>query len=65
MPVSRVKISRGEVTKQLAAGKPPIRIGRVTHTGDKGILISVLCLQSGEENEVARRLAEILIRAAK
>jgi L-seryl-tRNA(Ser) seleniumtransferase len=61
----RVKITRGEVTKQLAGGKPPIRIGRVTHTGDKGILISVLCLQAGEEEIVARRLAEILARAAK
>jgi D-glucosaminate-6-phosphate ammonia-lyase len=61
----RVKITRERVTKQLAAGTPPIRIGRVTHSGDTGILISVLCLQSGEENEVARRLAEILNEAAR
>ena len=57
---TRVRITREQVTRDLAAGTPPIRIGRVTHTGDKGILISVLCLQVGEENEVARRLAEIL-----
>lgn len=61
----RVAITRKEVTRQLAAGTPPIRIGRVTHTGDKGILISVLCLQAGEEEIVAQRLAEILVKAAK
>jgi len=61
----RVKITRAEVTKRLAAGTPPIRIGRVSHTGDKGILISVLCLQAGEEEIVARRLAEMLATAAK
>ena len=48
------------MTRELADGDPPIRIGRVDGTGDKGILISVLTLQAGEENEVARRLAEIL-----
>jgi L-seryl-tRNA(Ser) seleniumtransferase len=61
----RIKISRQEVTRALAAGTPPIRIGRVTHSGDKGILISVLCLQAGEENAVARRLADILKSAAR
>ena len=62
---TRVKITREQVTRDLAAGTPPIRIGRVTHTGDKGMLISVLCLQAGEENEVARRLADILKTAAQ
>ena len=33
-------------------------------TGDKGILVSVLTLQEGEEKIVARRLAEILTKAA-
>jgi L-seryl-tRNA(Ser) seleniumtransferase len=61
----RVKITRQEVTRALAAGTPPIRIGRVTHSGDKGILISVLCLEAGEEKEVARRLADILKSAAR
>ena len=60
----RVKITREQVTRALASGTPPIRIGRVTHTGDKGILISVLCLQAGEEEIVARRLAETLSKAA-
>lgn len=60
----RVKISREKVTSQLADGDPSIRIGRVSGTGDKGILISVLTLQAGEEETVAARLAEILKRAA-
>jgi D-glucosaminate-6-phosphate ammonia-lyase len=60
----RVKITREQVTRSLASGTPPIRIGRVTHTGDKGILISVLCLQVGEEKEVARRLTEIMKSAS-
>lgn len=61
----RVKITREQVTKDLAAGDPPIRIGRVAGTGDKGILVSVLTLQDGEEKVVAGRLAEILKQAAK
>ncbi|HKA06914.1 MAG TPA: hypothetical protein VKD71_06620, partial [Gemmataceae bacterium] len=60
----RVKITREKVTRALADGDPPIRIGRVSGTGDKGILISVLTLQAGEEQVVARRLAEILRKAA-
>jgi D-glucosaminate-6-phosphate ammonia-lyase len=61
---ARVKTMPAKVTRELAAGAPPIRIGRVTHTGDKGILISVLCLQADEEQTVARRLVEILKKAA-
>jgi D-glucosaminate-6-phosphate ammonia-lyase len=60
----RLKITREKVTKELAAGDPPIRIGRVAGTGDKGILISVLTLQEGEERVVAMRLGEILKKAA-
>ncbi|HJZ90379.1 MAG TPA: aminotransferase class V-fold PLP-dependent enzyme [Gemmataceae bacterium] len=60
----RVKITREKVTKELAAGDPPIRIGRVSGTGNKGILISVLTLQEGEERIVATRLGEILQKAA-
>ena len=56
----RVKTTREKVTRALADGDPPIRIGRVSGTGDKGILISVLTLQEGEEQTVAARLAEIL-----
>jgi L-seryl-tRNA(Ser) seleniumtransferase len=60
----RVKLSREQVTKALAGGDPPIRIGRVVGTGDKGILVSVLTLQPGEERVVADRLAAILKQAA-
>ena len=52
------------MTTQLAAGEPPIQIGRVAGTGDKGVLISVLALQQGEERVVAERLRAILDKAA-
>jgi D-glucosaminate-6-phosphate ammonia-lyase len=61
---SRIKITREKVTRELADGDPCIRIGRVADTGDKGILISVLTLQEGEEKIVANRLHEILKKAA-
>jgi D-glucosaminate-6-phosphate ammonia-lyase len=60
-----VKITRQKVTKLLAQGDPSIRIGRVGGTGDKGILISVLTLQEGEDRLVAERLGAILSDAAK
>ena len=34
-------------------GDPPIQIGRVSGTGDRGVLISVLTLQAGEDRTVA------------
>jgi L-seryl-tRNA(Ser) seleniumtransferase len=55
----RLKRTRADVTKELAAGSPPILIGRVSGTGDKGILISVLTLQEGEDRIVAERLHAI------
>src|SRR5262245_4842609 len=61
----RVRITRERVTKELADGDPSIRLARVVGTGDKGLLISVLTLQEGEEQIVASRLAEILTKAAK
>jgi L-seryl-tRNA(Ser) seleniumtransferase len=60
----RVKRTREQVTRDLFEGNPPIQIGRVSGTGDKGILISVFTLQAGEEKVVAERLREILMRAA-
>ncbi len=60
----RVKIKPADVASALAEGDPPIRIGRVSGTGDKGILISVLTLQAGEDKTVAARLAQILKKAA-
>lgn len=61
----RVPVTRAQVTKELAAGNPPIQIGRVSGTGDKGILISVLTLQEGEERIVADRLHAILTKGGK
>jgi L-seryl-tRNA(Ser) seleniumtransferase len=61
---TRVKVTREAVTRALADGDPPIRTGRVAGTGDKGLLISVLALQEGEERVVADRLAAILKKAA-
>ena len=56
----RLNVTREQVTHGLAAGKPPIQIGRVGGTGDKGILISVLTLQAGEDQIVADRLRALL-----
>ncbi|OAI41208.1 hypothetical protein AYO40_03620 [Planctomycetaceae bacterium SCGC AG-212-D15] len=60
----RVKRTRPQVTQDLFDGQPPIQIGRVSGTGDKGILISVFTLQPGEEKIVAARLRAILKEAA-
>jgi L-seryl-tRNA(Ser) seleniumtransferase len=60
----RVKISRERLTRELAAGDPPILIGRVSGTGDKGVLISVFVLQEGEERVVAERLRALLEKAS-
>jgi hypothetical protein len=45
------------------AGDPPVQIGRVAGTGDKGALVSVFTLQEGEERTVADRLKAILTEA--
>jgi L-seryl-tRNA(Ser) seleniumtransferase len=59
----RVNLTREAVTRKLAEGDPPIQIGRVSGTGDKGILISVFTLQAGEERIVAQRLHALLKKA--
>jgi uncharacterized pyridoxal phosphate-dependent enzyme len=59
----RAKITRARLTQALMEADPPIQIGRVSGTGDRGVLISVLTLQAGEERIVADRLRAIL-RAA-
>jgi L-seryl-tRNA(Ser) seleniumtransferase len=56
----RLGLTRAQLTQELAAGDPPIQLGRVSGTGDKGVLISVLTLQDGEEAVVAQRLHAIL-----
>jgi D-glucosaminate-6-phosphate ammonia-lyase len=59
---SRIRLTREAATQRLKEGDPSIQIGRVTGTGDKGILISVLTLQEGEERIVGERLRAILSR---
>jgi L-seryl-tRNA(Ser) seleniumtransferase len=61
----RVRQTPAQVTRALMEGDPPIQIGRVSGTGDRGILISVLTLQAGEERIVAERLAAILRGGAR
>jgi uncharacterized pyridoxal phosphate-dependent enzyme len=60
----RVRLTREQLTKELADGEPCIQIGRVSGTGDKGILISVFMLQNGEEQIVGTRLRELFLRAS-
>jgi len=60
----RVKITRARLTRELADGNPPILIGRVSGSGDKGILISVFVLREGEDRVVAGRLHALLKKAA-
>ena len=59
---SELCLSKKDVTAALLSGDPPIQIGRVAGTGEKGILISVLTLEPGEETVVASRLRTILAR---
>jgi L-seryl-tRNA(Ser) seleniumtransferase len=61
----KVRITREAVTRKLAEGEPSIRIGRVPGTGDKGILFAVHTLHEGEEQVVAKHIAEILKDAAR
>lgn len=61
----KVRVTRERVTKELFAGDPPIQIGRVGGTGDKGILISVLTLEPGEDKVVGARLRAILDKASR
>jgi L-seryl-tRNA(Ser) seleniumtransferase len=59
---TRLQLTSAQVTRELADGTPSIQIGRVSGTGERGILISVLTLQPGEEQVVADRLQAILNR---
>ncbi len=62
---SVVKITREQVTKQLAAGDPSIALGRVGGTGDRGLLVSAFMLQPDEVEVVAARLGGVLKQAAR
>jgi D-glucosaminate-6-phosphate ammonia-lyase len=59
---ARVGVTKARVTRALMDGDPPIQIGRVSGTGDRGILISVLTLQAGEERVIGERLRGLLRR---
>jgi L-seryl-tRNA(Ser) seleniumtransferase len=61
----RVKMTRQRLRRQLAKGDPPIQLGRVSGTGDKGLLVSVFTLQEGEERLVADRLHVLLANASR
>jgi L-seryl-tRNA(Ser) seleniumtransferase len=60
----RVRITRERFTRQLTETDPPIQIGRVPGTGERGVVISVFTLQPGEDRIVAERVAGILRQAA-
>ncbi len=60
----RVKVTRERLTKELLGADPPIQLGRVSGTGDRGVLVSVLTLQVGEEKIVAERLRVLLSKAS-
>jgi L-seryl-tRNA(Ser) seleniumtransferase len=60
----RVRLTPAQLTKELAAGDPPIVIGRVHGTGDEGVLISVFVLKDGEDRIVAERLRTLLTKAS-
>jgi D-glucosaminate-6-phosphate ammonia-lyase len=60
----RLPLTREQLTKELAGGNPPIQLGRVRGTGDKGVLISVFMLQEGEDRIVADRLRAVMKKAA-
>ena len=60
---TRVGLTREQLTKALSEGDPSVQIGRVSGTGDKGILISVFMLEKGENRIVANRLQTILRNA--
>jgi D-glucosaminate-6-phosphate ammonia-lyase len=57
---ARLNITRARLTQALMESDPPIQIGRVSGTGDRGVLISVLTLQTGEERVIADRLRALL-----
>ncbi len=59
----RFRLTPAQLARKLAAGDPPVQLGRVHGTGDKGTLVSVLMLQDGEERIVAERLRAVLTAA--
>jgi L-seryl-tRNA(Ser) seleniumtransferase len=60
----RFRLTREQLTRKLAAGDPPIQLGRVPGTGDRGVVVSVFTLAKDEERIVAERLRALLTKAA-
>lgn len=60
----QLQLTRAQFTRELFAGAPPIQIGRVAGTGEKGVLISVLTLQADEDRLVAERLHSVFNEAS-
>ncbi len=60
----RVATTGERFTRLLMETDAPIQIGRVSGTGERGVVISVFTLQAGEERVVAERVAAILRKAA-
>jgi L-seryl-tRNA(Ser) seleniumtransferase len=61
----RFRLTPAQLTRKMAAGDPPVQLGRVHGTGDKGTLVSVLMLQDGEERIVAERLRAVFTEASR
>ena len=61
----RVKMTRERFTQALLDADPPIQIGRVPGTGERGVVVSVFTLQAGEEKIVAGRIQGILKNASR
>jgi L-seryl-tRNA(Ser) seleniumtransferase len=61
----RVRITPQQLTQELAKGDPPVILGRVHGTGNKGIIVSVFVLLDGEELVVAERLRAALARSVE
>lgn len=57
---ARFRLTPADVKTKLEAGDPSIVTARVHGTGDKGLLISVFMLNTGEERIVASRLVQVL-----
>jgi L-seryl-tRNA(Ser) seleniumtransferase len=60
----RFQLTPAQLTRKLAAGDPPVQLGRVSGTGDKGTLVSVFMLEDDEVRIVAERLRAVLTEAS-
>lgn len=59
----RLGLPKDDLIRRLAQGDPPVEVGRVRGTGDRGLLISVFMLEEGQDVIVAARLKEVFEKA--